>query len=180
MERRPITTSEFKTDIFDTFLKDWMLLTAGDFQSGRFNQMTIAWGFMGGMWFKPAVMVVVRPQRHTLQFMDKYDDFTICAFPESKKEVLSFCGSHSGKELNKTQECGLTPIPGEKSNAPGYEEATLIIECRKLYRDQYKAKNFLEKSILDSCYPERDLHYMFVGEIMHISGIDKYRRKSFS
>lgn len=170
MERRQIATSEFKTNIFDTFLKDWLLLTAGDYHAGKFNPMTIAWGFMGGMWFKPAVMVAVRPQRHTLQFMDKYDDFTLCAFPEDKKEILSFCGSHSGSEHDKVRECGLTPIPGIKSSAPGYDEASLIIECRKLYRDQYKAKSFIEKSILESCYPERDLHYVFIGEILHISG----------
>ena len=36
--------------------------------------MTVSWGSMGMIWNKPFIQVVVRPQRHTFEFMEKYPD----------------------------------------------------------------------------------------------------------
>jgi flavin reductase (DIM6/NTAB) family NADH-FMN oxidoreductase RutF len=176
MKREVIPIESFNTNIFQVFNKEWMLLTGGDLDSGEYNPMTIAWGFMGTMWFKPVVIVAVRPQRYTLEFLEKYNTFTLSGFGEDKKEALSFCGAHSGRELNKINECSLTPMPAEKAGAPAFEEAELVIECRKLYYDQLKGKNFIDKSIIGSCYPDRDFHIMFAGEVLAITGKDKHIR----
>ena len=58
-----------------------LLLTSGDLGSHQFNAMTIGWGSIGYIWRRPFIQVVVRPTRYTYQFMEKYDSFTVCAFP---------------------------------------------------------------------------------------------------
>lgn len=173
MKRIDIDVKEFNSDVF-ALMDKWMLLTGGNMDEGECNPMTISWGMFGVMWFKPVVMVGVRPQRHTLQFIEKYDTFTLCALPEDKKDVLSFCGTKSGAEFDKIQECGLTPIESLKVEAPGLDEAELIIECRKLYHDNIKGKNFFDKKIIEACYPERDYHEVFIAEVVKISGSEKY------
>lgn len=175
MKRIDIDVKEFNSDVF-ALMNKWMLLIGGNMDEGECNPMTISWGMFGVMWFKPVVMVGVRPQRHTLQFIEKYDTFTLCTLPEDKKDVLNFCGTKSGAEFNKIQECGLTPIESHKVEAPGLDEAELIIECRKLYHDSIKGKNFLDKKIIEACYPERDYHEVFIAEIIKISGSKKYKK----
>jgi len=175
MKRIDIDVKEFNSDVF-TLLDKWMLLTGGNMDEGECNPMTVSWGLFGVIWFKPVVMIAVRPQRHTLQFIEKYDTFTLCALPEDKKDVLNFCGTKSGAEFDKIQECGLTPIESRKVDAPGLDEAELIIECRKLYHDNIKGKNFFDKKIIEACYSERDYHEMFIAEVINISGTKKYKK----
>jgi flavin reductase (DIM6/NTAB) family NADH-FMN oxidoreductase RutF len=79
----------------------------------------------------------------------------------------------SGKDVDKIKESGITPIPSLKVEAPGFDEAELIIECRKIYFDDFHPKHFLDVSI-DGNYPERDYHRVYLGEIVTINGIGKY------
>jgi flavin reductase (DIM6/NTAB) family NADH-FMN oxidoreductase RutF len=173
MERIEIDVENFNSDIFG-LLNKWLLLTSGSIAKNEFNPMTVSWGMMGVMWFKPVVMAAVRPQRHTMKFMEKHDTFTLCALPQDKKEILDFCGTKSGAEFDKIKECRLTPIASDKIEAPGFEEADLIIECRKIYSDNIKGKNFLDKKIIDKCYSERDYHKLFIAEIIKIKATKNY------
>ncbi len=175
MERIGIDVEEFNSDVFG-LLDKWLLLTGGSMDDGTCNPMTISWGLFGTIWFKPVVMIAVRPQRHTLQFIEEYDTFTLCALPDDKKDVLNFCGTKSGAEFNKIQECKLTPVESQKVDAPSLDEAELIIECRKLYHDEIKGKNFFDKTIVEECYPERDYHQVFIAEIININGVKKYKK----
>jgi flavin reductase (DIM6/NTAB) family NADH-FMN oxidoreductase RutF len=174
MNRKKIELDSFNAGIFKILNKGWMLLTSGDAGTGKANTMTVSWGFMGTIWFKPVVIVAVRPQRYTREFMEKYDNFTVCSLPEDKKEALSFCGGNSGRDVNKIKECGLTMIRSEHISSPGFDEAELIIECRVIYKDDLKGENFLDWKIISQCYPGNDLHRIYFGEVMKISGADKY------
>ncbi len=175
MEARvSIDPMQFKSDLFDLFHRQWLLLTAGDYASGEVNCMTVSWGFLGVIWNRPAALVVVRPQRHTLKFMEKFDSFTLAAFPESKRAALTLCGSKSGRDMNKIAAANLTPIPSEKVAAPGYAEAELIIECRKLYHGEFTPESFIDQTIPQEVYPTGDFHKLFAGGIEHIAGTSKY------
>ncbi|WP_176014293.1 flavin reductase family protein [Victivallis sp. Marseille-Q1083] len=170
-----IAPEEFNCRIFQLLSKRWMLLAAGDLAAGKFNAMTVGWGMMGTMWNLPVVTAAVRPQRHTLEFMNEYETFTLSAFPESCRAILAFCGSHSGRDEDKFAACNLTLAAASRVAAPAFAEAELVIECRKIYIDKLLGKNFLEKSILKDCYPQRDFHHLFIGSVVHISGTEAYR-----
>ncbi len=125
------------------------------------------------MWNKPFAQVVVRPTRYTRQFMDQYDTFTLCAFPERYRKALKLLGSKSGRDGDKIAESGLTPIAASKVAAPAFAEAELIIECRKIYWDDFKPEHFLDHKI-HANYPIKDYHRVYFGEIVAILGDGRY------
>ena len=152
----------------------WLLLTSGDFKSGDYNAMTVAWGSFGCMWNKPFAQVVVRHSRYTFEFMEKYDEFTLTVFPRDYRKALNLLGSRSGRDGDKISESGLTPIASRVVQAPGFEEAELIFECKKIYWDDMEPANFIDPTI-DKNYPDKDYHRIYFGEIVFIQGIDQYR-----
>jgi len=176
MRRIEIPVDEFNSNI-ERLFNGWLLLTAGENAPGKFNPMTVSWGMVGVLWNRPVVQVVVRPSRYTYEFIEKYDTFTVCAFPASfKKTVLTLLGTKSGRDIDKIKESGLTPIPSSRVAAPGYEEAELIIECKKSYFYDLEPANFLEDYI-EPFYNGTDYHRCYVGEILAIHGTEKYWRK---
>ena len=175
--KHTIAPEKFNADNFRVFDKGWFLLTGGNFYQNNFNAMTVSWGGFGTMWGKPVVTVVVRPQRHTLPFLDAGEDFTLCAFGEEYKEALTFLGRNSGRDVpDKIAKAELTPVRADEVAAPAYAEAELVIECRKLYRGELKGKNFCDKSIIQECYPAGDFHIFFVAEVKSINGTEKYKK----
>ena len=148
--------------------KQWMLITAGTEEAG-YNTMTASWGHLGSVWGHggglPTAAVYVRPQRYTKQFVDREPLFTLCFF-EGKKQALAYLGSHSGRDGDKVAAVGLTPAFGEGYTY--FEEASLVLVCRKLYRAPLVEEGFLDKAIVEDCYPERDFHDLYIGEIVKV------------
>jgi len=173
MERIEISPERFVACPHDVWNNRWFLLTCGSFEKGEFNTMTVSWGSMGTLWNKPFVQVVVRPSRFTFQFMEKFNSFTLSVLPESYREALQLLGSRSGRDGDKIEEAGLTPIPSGKIEAPGFSEAELIIECKKIYFDDMEPHHFLDSETITH-YPERDYHRIYYGEIITIYGSRTY------
>jgi len=169
IELKEIPFYKFNTKIFDLWDKTWLLLTSGDFHKGDFNSMTVAWGSLGIMWKMPFAMVVVRPTRYTFGLINKYDTFSLCAFPEKYRQALNLLGTQSGRDGDKINASGLTPIGLETISAPGYVEADLIMQCRKIYSEDFNPKKFNDPDI-DKNYPGKDYHRMVFGEILRIKG----------
>ena len=169
MKREIIATNEITFKAISAWNDDWFLLTAGNFQQGKYNSMTISWGSIGVIWGKPFVQVVVRPTRYTHEFIENFPDFTICAFDEEFKKVLNRLGSKSGRDIDKVRKSGLTPISSKVVSAPSFGEAQLIIECRTMYKAPFDPRSFISPEI-ESCYSAKDYHTSYFGEIMHIEG----------
>ena len=163
----------FKPKIHDIWFKQWFLLTSGDFEKGHFNTMTVAWGYFGCMWNKPVAVVVVRPSRFTYEFINGYDTFTLCAFPDEYKDDLNLLGTESGRDGDKIAKTKLNVIASQKVAAPCFQEAELILECRKIYWDDFKPTHFLDDTIATN-YPDGDYHRFFFGEVLEIRGVEKY------
>ncbi len=177
MQRVAICATDLKFRPHHLWHDRSLLLTAGDFSTGDYNCMTIGWGSFGTMWSKPFIQVVVRPTRYTHQFIEKYPTFTVCAFGKEYNHDLQLLGSRSGRDGNKLQLTSLTPIASTVVPAPGYQEAELIIECRKVYSDVIRPERFLDKSIARN-YPARDYHTFYFGWIEAIFGLELYSAKT--
>ncbi|MCD4690235.1 flavin reductase [bacterium] len=175
MNRAPISAEELTINPSRLWLSKWLLLTAGNFESGDFNTMTVGWGALGAMWNRPIVETVVRPVRHTFGFMEQHGTFTLTAFPEEHREALSLLGMKSGRDGDKIAEAGLTPIASTVVAAPGFAEAELIIECRTIYWHDFAPERFVDPSI-DESYPDKDYHRSYLGEILAVQGTDAWRR----
>ena len=170
-----IDPSEFVCRPFRAWKEDWFALAAGEFPGGPCNAMTVGWGFFGCMWAEPAVTVFLRPQRYTLEILERYDTFTLSAFGPEYREALTLLGRVSGRENpDKLARAGLTPVPSVRVEAPSFAEAELVLECRKLYRAELSGRGFLDKSLIGRHYPERDYHICMVGQVVRVAGDEKY------
>ena len=129
MSFKEISVSELSFNPFDKIGKQWMLITAGD-EKG-YNTMTASWGFMGVMWGKNVIETVIRHSRYTLEFVEKSEFFTVSFYPESQREALKFCGTHSGRDCDKADESGLTPYFVDGTTA--FEQAEMIFVCRRIF-----------------------------------------------
>jgi flavin reductase (DIM6/NTAB) family NADH-FMN oxidoreductase RutF len=181
--RQPIDVYDLVAPTFGLWDKTWFLLTAGELPSKAaagpvtpsFNSMTVSWGGLGFIWGKPLAIVVVRPQRYTLEFMERSGDFTLCAFPEACRGALNVLGTKSGRDIDKIGGCGLTPIALPSVRSPGYDEADLIIACRKTYWQDLDPGHFLA-SYIEPQY-RKDYHRMYFGEVVAIEGTPAWRRR---
>jgi flavin reductase (DIM6/NTAB) family NADH-FMN oxidoreductase RutF len=171
MPRQPIPVE--KLILKPQFAWGELLLTSGDFSTGCYNAMTVGWGSIGVMWDLPFVQVVVRPVRYTYEFMEKFDTFTVCAFPKQYSPALSLLGSKSGRDGDKIAESGLSPIPSNCVAAPNYAQAELVFECKKIYWDDLDKHHFLHPRIAKK-YPNEDYHRIYYGEILAVTGEPHY------
>ena len=172
VSRRPIEPAALRLDPVGTLLNRWMVLTAGDYDAGEYNAMTVAWGFVGAMWNRPMAIAAVRPTRHTFGFMNRYSTWTLCAFPASFREDLSYLGKASGRDGDKVARTGLDPTASRVVAAPSFVQAELIIECRTMYVNEITPEGMKDAAV-DRHY-DNDYHHMYYGEIVAASGTEAY------
>ena len=158
-----IDVTKLSIEAIDLWMNQWLLLTAGSHDD--FNMMTVAWGSIGCMWSKPFIQIVVRPQRYTYKYMEKYDNFTLCAFPPEYRKDLKLLGTLSGKDGNKLSKTAFTIKDSENISSPSYHEARLIFECKTMYYQDMEPAGFMDKSIINN-YPQNDFHRIYFGEII--------------
>ncbi len=127
------------------------------------NTMTIGWAAIGYAWRKPVMMVMVRDSRHTFGIIEKAADFTVSVPSGDMKKEIAFCGTKSGREVDKFGACGLQTAPGRKVGSPIIQIPGIHFECRIVY------KNAMDPARLtrdyDPLYPEKDYHTLYFGQI---------------
>lgn len=159
-----IDPCQLNKSTFQLIGKDWMLITAE--KDGKANTMTASWGGFGVMFRKNVAYIVLRPQRYTKEFIDGSNKFSLSFLDDSFRDTLNYLGTVSGRNENKIQKSNLTL--SHYKNIPYFEEAKLVITCKKLYTQTFNQKSFVETSIIDECYPKRDFHTLYISEIEDI------------
>ena len=99
MAFREISVEQLKDNPFTLINKDWMLITAGDAE--KHNTMTASWGGVGELWGKYVSTIYIRPQRYTLEFVEREEYYSLCFFGPEYRQALSLCGSKSGRDVDK-------------------------------------------------------------------------------
>ena len=161
---KPIDPKAIDQNVFSLIGEKWMLITAGTAE--RCNTMTASWGGLGVIWGAPSATCYIRPQRYTKEFVDREEYFTLAFFGEEHRAKLSLCGSKSGRDVDKVKECGFTVATAE--GAPYFEEADLVLVCKKAYWQDMDPSHFLDGEIDGKWYPQKDYHRIFIGEILEV------------
>ena len=143
---------------------EWMLITSGDMEN--WNTMTASWGGLGVIWRRNVSYVFVRYSRYTYEFMERNSTFSLSFFPDKYKEALSVCGSKSGRDIDKASETGLVPFSASE-NTVSFNQAELVLVCKKLYAGGINPEDFIDSSITDN-YKTKDYHKMYIGEITKV------------
>ena len=125
--------------------------------SGKPNLMTAAWG--GICCSKPpCVAVSMRPATYSHGLVIERKAFTVNLPSASMVAKADFVGIYSGRDCDKFDELGLTPVKSELVDAPVVAEFPLVLECRLV--------NHFDLGI----------HTQFIGEIMDVKVDEKLIR----
>jgi flavin reductase (DIM6/NTAB) family NADH-FMN oxidoreductase RutF len=136
--------------------------------TGQGNPMTIGWGQLGIIWSKPVFTVLVRPSRFSHQALERSGEFTVNALPPDDSKILEICGSKSGRDTDKLTLCGLTAEAANAVAAPRLKQASIVYECRVLYRDEM-SPGVIPRELDKKFYPAGDYHTIYVGEVLHVT-----------
>jgi len=122
-------------------------------KDGKANAMTAAWAGICCS-SPPCIAVSLRKATATYSNMVTQKAFTINIPSENLVKVVDYFGIATGKEVDKFEVTGVTPVKSELVNAPYIMEFPFVLECRVI-------------RII-----EIGLHTQFIGEIMDIKADD--------
>jgi flavin reductase (DIM6/NTAB) family NADH-FMN oxidoreductase RutF len=96
----------------------------------------------------PLVALAVNPANFTYELIDGSEEFAVNIPTGDLVKQVKYCGSVSGREVDKFKATGLHPLQAAKVSAPLIEECVGHLECG--VRDRVVAGD----------------HVMFIGEIL--------------
>lgn len=131
-----------------------VMVTCGS-EPSEYNIITVAW--TGTICTDPAMCYIsIRPMRHSYGIIRKNGDFVINLTTRALAFATDWCGVRSGRDYNKFEEMGLTPVPASKVKAPLLKESPVNIEC--VVRE----------------IKELGTHHMFISEVVAINADNEY------
>ncbi len=158
---KQINPEALSDNMFKLIAKDWTLIAAGN--ESHYNMMTANWAGVGYLWNKNVAFVFIRPTRYTYEFTEILDTLSLNFFTEDYRDTLTLCGRKSGREINKMTECDLTPVTLDDGNI-GFNEARIILNCKKISTADIENFEFIDKSIL-KFYDGDKFHKLYICEI---------------
>jgi flavin reductase (DIM6/NTAB) family NADH-FMN oxidoreductase RutF len=139
----------------------FLVVQAGD----KLNVMTIGWASIGFIWGRPMMTVLVRKSRYTFGLMEKATEFTVGVPLVDMRKELAYCGSNSGRKVDKVKQCKLEIFPGEKVKTPILNIPGFHFECKIVYKSPIDPAALIES--YKHLYPEKDHHTVYYGEIVY-------------
>jgi flavin reductase (DIM6/NTAB) family NADH-FMN oxidoreductase RutF len=139
------------------------LLLASTRADGTSNVMTIGWASLGIIWGLPAMVVLVRPSRHTYQFIESSGLFTVNVPTPEMRPYVNMCGTKSGRDVDK-----LADVPtsmGQTVDAVVLQECPLVYECKVIHTNDVIPQN-LAPDVARRAYPRGDYHRVYYGQIL--------------
>lgn len=92
------------------------------------NLITI--GAVSGACHDPPMWgIAIGHTRYSHQVISRSDGFVVNVPSKDQVEIVDYCGTVSGREVDKFRACDLTPFPSTKISSPGILEFPLNIEC---------------------------------------------------
>ncbi|MGM9680434.1 MAG: flavin reductase family protein [Eubacteriales bacterium] len=162
-----IKPTEMTANAFEEIGSRWLMIGCRDSAQNRINLMTASWGAVGVLWGKPVCILFVRKSRHTHKLIGEGRKIGVSIFGEEYREQLKLCGKLSGRDTDKVSLCGFTPL-FEDEGAVCFEQAERVLCLKKLYEDEIRPEAFVDPSLVDKWYSDRDFHTMYVCEIEKI------------
>lgn len=164
MAKSTVDYKECLIETVEAFEEDRVLLVSQG-KAGIPNAMAIGWGTVGIVWTRPVFVVLVRPSRFTYGLLHEAGAFSVNIVPPELKEVVTYCGTVSGRDHNKFKEKGLTALQAQKIPVPILKEGILHYECRIVQMTDVLPST-MDGGIISKYYPKGDHHRVFFGEIL--------------
>ncbi len=165
MAKRIVDFKECQPDTLKAFDEKRVLLVSQG-SKGIPNIMTIGWGSLGIVWKRPVFTVLVRHSRYTHALIEETGEFSVNILPPGMEEVAKYCGTVSGRDVNKFEVKQLTSITASRLKVPLIKECIIHFECRVIYRSDLLPEA-LDKPLLTEIYGNtKDFHRIYFGDIL--------------
>ena len=167
--KRKVNVWDYAGKIMEEMGKGILLTTA---RGEEVNSMTIGWGTIGIEWLKPIFTVYVRESRYTKRILEETGEFTInVPLNGCDKNILSVCGTKSGRDMDKIKELGLTLEAPEVISVPAIKELPLTLECKVIYKQDQDPEAINEENTKrfyprNEQFPQGDYHTVYYGQIV--------------
>ncbi|WP_371802598.1 flavin reductase family protein [Candidatus Lokiarchaeum ossiferum] len=103
------------------------VISVGDFDHA--NLITLA--YVGKLCFKPSIIAIgVHPQRYSYHLIEELPEFVINLPRDDQMYAVDYCGTRSGRKLNKWEMLKLTKEPSSIVSVPRIKEFPFNIECK--------------------------------------------------
>jgi len=152
------------------------LLLVSVSKEGKPNVMTIGWGFIGMLWGEPYFVIAVRPSRYTYTLLEESLDFTVNVPAKGLEKAAEYCGTFSGRDLDKFKACNLTATNAKVVKSPIIKECIIHYECIIKYHYDLNPK-FIPSDVKSLWYSQDDCHRMYFGRITAVYADDDYKMK---
>jgi len=129
------------------------------------NTMTIGWATFGVIWGKPIMMVAVRSTRHTFEIIEAAKAFTVTVPAGDMRKETAYCGTKSGRDVDKFKMCNLETVAGRQVDSPVIKTRGRHYECRIVYKSAMDPAH-LDPGCDASFYTQKDYHTLYFGEIV--------------
>lgn len=98
-------------------------------QGYRPNIISLAW--VGTMCSEPPVIAIgVRASRYSHAILTEGGDFVVNLPAHGQAALIDFCGTRSGREVDKFAAANLTSLPGHAVASPLIAECPVNLECK--------------------------------------------------
>lgn len=100
------------------------------------NLITLA--YVGKVCLKPPIVVIsIQPKRHSYHLIEKYGEFVI-NYPTIDQLIeIDYCGTRSGRNVNKWKELNLTKEQASIVQVPMIKEFPWNMECKVIKRIEF-------------------------------------------
>lgn len=164
MNLKKIDVTLINKNAISLFKNELPIIVCGNLN--HHNGLTVAWGSLGSLWRKNIATIYIKPTRYTFEFANSCEYFTIMWFDDKiRSGINKVFGSMSGRDVDKEALCELHSY--ELDGGVAYEEATMIMVCRKLYQNAIKIEKIIDDDIKNlSIYQDQLFHHEYIGEIV--------------
>ena len=135
---------------------------------GKSNIMTMGWGGFNYYWRKPLFVAPVRYPRFSHELLEANGQFALCVptvpFSAEMKKALAFCGTKSGRDVDKWATCQLTPQAAREIDVPVIAGSGIIVECKVVYKQDLDMDTMSDE--VRAMYRQDGTHTLYYGEIV--------------
>ncbi len=108
---------------------EWIVLVTSIDQKGRPNVMPVGWSMFTS--HEPLLYAVsITPQRYTHGLIEESGEFVVAIPSMGMGPAIYYCGTHSGRDVQKFENCSLEPTAASKIKPPLIKGAVANLECR--------------------------------------------------
>jgi len=103
------------------------------------------------------VCIGVSPKRYSHNLIAESGEFVVNVPSIDIEKEMHFCGTKSGRDLDKFKETGLTPVPAKKVKSPLIAECFGHLECKVVQSHTCGDHTLFVGEVLDSSIDEEVL-----------------------